>query len=134
MSRYFPPQFAEDRARDVFLAVERAIRGGEVRGPGQLAAFVREAMKRQGKGPARELARLGAQDGDRARERADVMSEVLQSFPQRDREALVRFYLREQTEQQICASMRISAAQFRVLKSRARERFSVLSHRPTAVA
>jgi DNA-directed RNA polymerase specialized sigma24 family protein len=41
----------------------------------------------------------------------------------RDRDILTRFYLHEQSQEQICQDMNISETQFRLLKSRAKARF-----------
>lgn len=135
LSRHFPPQLVEDRLRHVFFTVEQAIRCGDLREPERLPAFVRTAIERRGKGPAQELARLGGQEGPAAQKRAEMMTQVLGSLPPRDREALVRFYLGEQTERRICADLRISAMQFRLLKSRAKGHFALLGReRERAVA
>ena len=51
------------------------------------------------------------------------MVRILRRMPLRDREVLTRFYLHEQTQEQICAEMGLSETQFRLLKSRAKTRF-----------
>ena len=60
------------------------------------------------------------------RERIDLAARVLREMNPRDREILTRFYLQEQTQEQICAGMAINATQFRLLKSRAKARFGDL--------
>jgi RNA polymerase sigma-70 factor (ECF subfamily) len=47
----------------------------------------------------------------------------------RDREILTRFYLDEQTQEQICGEMNLTETQFRLLKSRAKARFGELGRR-----
>jgi DNA-directed RNA polymerase specialized sigma24 family protein len=54
---------------------------------------------------------------------------ILRSISRRDREILTRFYLLEQTQEQICSQMGLSENQFRLLKSRAKARFSELGRR-----
>jgi DNA-directed RNA polymerase specialized sigma subunit len=57
---------------------------------------------------------------------------VLRSVSRRDREILDRFYVQEQTQEQICEEMGLSYNQFRLLKSRAKARFGELGRRLTA--
>ncbi len=57
------------------------------------------------------------------------MTNILRSISNRDREILTRFYLLEQTQQQICVEMQLSETQFRLLKSRAKARFGELGRR-----
>ena len=57
------------------------------------------------------------------KERAELMARVLGSISRRDREILTRFYLREQSQEQICEEMELTETQFRLLKSRAKARF-----------
>ena len=47
----------------------------------------------------------------------------------RDREILHRFYVQEQSQEQICQEMSLSYNQFRLLKSRAKARFGELGKR-----
>ena len=57
------------------------------------------------------------------------MKDVLYSISERDREILTRFYLREQSQEQICEDMNLTETQFRLLKSRAKARFGELGRR-----
>ena len=56
-------------------------------------------------------------------EKAGIMLKVLRGISARDREILTRFYLYEQTQEQICEEMNLTDTQFRLLKSRAKARF-----------
>ena len=56
------------------------------------------------------------------RQRAELMRFVLASLSLRDRDILERFYLHEQTQEQICVEMSLSETQFRLLKSRRQRR------------
>lgn len=47
----------------------------------------------------------------------------------RDREILMRFYLEEQSQDQICTEMGLTETQFRLLKSRAKTRFAEMSRK-----
>jgi RNA polymerase sigma factor (sigma-70 family) len=62
-------------------------------------------------------------------ERSRIMYEILKGISRRDREILTRFYLYEQSVEQICSEMRLSETQFRLLKSRAKARFGELGRK-----
>jgi DNA-directed RNA polymerase specialized sigma subunit len=59
-------------------------------------------------------------------QRNQLIQRVLGELSKRDREILTRFYLYEQTQEQICAEMSLTETQFRLLKSRAKARFGEL--------
>ncbi|HVV44178.1 MAG TPA: hypothetical protein VHC72_03210 [Bryobacteraceae bacterium] len=54
---------------------------------------------------------------------------MLNGISRRDRDILNRFYVLEQSQEQICADMGLSYNQFRLLKSRAKARFGELGKR-----
>jgi DNA-directed RNA polymerase specialized sigma24 family protein len=56
----------------------------------------------------------------------DLAMRVLNSLPWREREVLTRFYLKEQSPRQICRDMNFTETQFRLIKSRAKGRFTEL--------
>ncbi len=59
-----------------------------------------------------------------AQQRIELARSVLGMMSERDREILTRFYLSEQTQEQICDEMDLTETQFRLLKSRAKARFA----------
>jgi DNA-directed RNA polymerase specialized sigma24 family protein len=61
------------------------------------------------------------------RQNVDLAMRVLTSLPWRDREVLMRFYLKEQSPRQICRDMGLTQTQFRLTKSRAKARFTELA-------
>jgi DNA-directed RNA polymerase specialized sigma24 family protein len=66
------------------------------------------------------------------RQQERVAETVLKSVSRRDREILTRFYLLEQSQEEICAEMGLSETQFRLLKSRAKARFGELGRKRLA--
>ena len=66
------------------------------------------------------------------RQRAELITRVLGELSPRDREILTRFYLREQSQDQICSEMDLTETQFRLLKSRAKARFGELGRKKLA--
>ena len=56
----------------------------------------------------------------------EIAARVLGAMPLRDRTVLLRFYVDEQRPERICSEMDLTATQFRLLKSRAKARFTSL--------
>jgi RNA polymerase sigma factor (sigma-70 family) len=144
LCRQLGPQDLDDRVHEAFLTITQSICRGELREPERLMVYVRKVVRRQVAAQIEAVVEqrrrqidpsLGAVVSDRhpdperqaiEREHAAVAHRVLQSLPQRDREVLVRFYLKEQSPAEICQEMGLSATQFRLTKSRAKERFGEL--------
>ena len=63
----------------------------------------------------------------------DVALRMLGGLPKRDREVLVRFYLQEQTVDEICRDLDLTETQFRLIKSRAKARYGELGRRRFAL-
>jgi RNA polymerase sigma-70 factor (ECF subfamily) len=61
--------------------------------------------------------------------RDEIPRRVLNSLSKRDRKVLTRFYVLEQSQQQICSEMNLTETQFRGLKSLAKARFEELGKR-----
>lgn len=147
LCRQLGPHELEDRVHDTFLIVVQAIRRGELREPERLMGFVRTVVRRQvaahidravqtRKGQTELQWGLGVSD-ERSdpeqdaiiRQKQEIMEKILRSVSRRDREILTRFYLLEQTQEQICLEMKLTETQFRLLKSRAKARFGELGKR-----
>lgn len=144
LCRQLGPQELEDKVHDTFLIVVHAIRKGDLREPERLMGFVRTVVRRQVAAyidnavhVRRDQTPLDTgfaipdrnQDPEQqaiVRQKADLMKQVLAGLSQRDRDILERFYLKEQSQEQICEEMALSETQFRLLKSRAKARFGEL--------
>lgn len=147
LCRQLGPQELDDKLHDTFLIVVQAIRRGELRDSERLMGFVRTVVRRQVAAYIDEavhsrrdfqnlesnstLSDSRATPEERAisKQRAELMENVLRSVSSRDREILTRFYLLEQTQEQICTEMKLTETQFRLLKSRAKARFGELGKR-----
>ena len=141
LCRQLGPQELEDKVHDTFLIVVNAIRRGDLREPERLMGFVRTVVRRQVAAyietavqTRRDTTDLetGVTVADRkldpeqeaiSREKAELMKSALGALSQRDREILIRFYLKEQPQEQICREMDLTETQFRLLKSRAKAKF-----------
>ena len=147
LCHHLGPQELDDKVHDVFLIVVNAIRRGEVREPERLMGFVRTVVRRQiaahidravqnrkdqvdvESGIRLVDVRLNPEEGAIEKQKAELMEGVLRGISRRDREILTRFYLQEQPQEQICLEMDLTETQFRLLKSRAKTRFSELGRR-----
>lgn len=147
LCRQLGPQELDDKVHDVFLIVVNAIRRGEVREPERLMGFVRTVVRRQiaahidravqkrkdqvdvESGIRLADVRLNPEEGAIERQKAELMEGILRGISRRDREILTRFYLQEQPQEQICLEMNLTETQFRLLKSRAKTRFSELGRK-----
>jgi RNA polymerase sigma factor (sigma-70 family) len=150
LCRQLGPQELEDKVHDTFLIVVNAIRRGDLREPERLMGFVRTVVRRQVAAyieqavhNRREQTDLesGVAVADRKEnpeqeamihQKAELMKSVLGCLSQRDRDILVRFYLLEQTQEQICREMSLTETQFRLLKSRAKAKFGDLGRKKLA--
>jgi len=135
------PQSIEDALHEVLVIVLQSILRGELCDPRCLMGFVKRVARCQAVMYVRRAAfrrqrfdldppelHAPAYDSpdvhlDRS-ERLERAQKVLLRLCVRDREILQRFYLEEQTRQQICGEMHLSNTQFRLFKSRAIARCS----------
>jgi len=144
LCRQLGPQELDDKVHDTFVVVVQAIRRGELREPERLMGFVRTIVRRQ---VAAHIDRVVHNRREQAefdstvrvpdprgnpeeaaifRQRIGLIRQVLGELSERDREILTRFYIEEQSQDQICSEMGLTETQFRLLKSRAKARFGEL--------
>ena len=147
LCRQLGPQELDDKVHDTFLIVLQAIQRGDLREPDRLMGFVRTIVRRQVAAYIDQVVHsrreemdieMGGRVPDRRsnpeqnlvfRQKVDLMKSVLGELSAKDREILTRFYLHEQTQEQICEDMDLTETQFRLLKSRAKARFGELGKR-----
>jgi RNA polymerase sigma-70 factor, ECF subfamily len=137
-------QNTEDLYHELILELVAQIRRGVLRDPERLPAYartiaqrkvipiVRSNLKRRACEIPVEDVRwdLGGPPGPEAqvilRQQEEIAGRILRSLRERDREVLIRFYLREQAPERIQADLDLSETQFRLIKSRAKARFAAL--------
>ena len=147
LCRQLGPQDLDDRVHDTFLIVVQAIQRGDLREPERLMGFVRTIVRRQVAAHIDEVVHrrreetdlengsrlvsksVGPEETAMREQRLELMRLVLKRLGGRDREILTRFYLHEQTQEQICEEMSLTETQFRLLKSRAKARFGEIGKR-----
>jgi len=130
----------EDRMHDVYLLVIEAIRDGKLREPSSLPSYIHgvarlslcssigvRARHQRLAGSLRHwVTEQNAWRSPEAQlvhqEQIQTMRDMLANLSDREREVLTRFYLSEQPKEQICREMDITDTQFRLTKSRAKQR------------
>jgi RNA polymerase sigma-70 factor, ECF subfamily len=136
--RQLGSQDLNDRVHDLFLTITESIQSGELREPERLMGYVRTVVRRQVAGhihTVRQQRRNWFQldfattllDSHPSPEHRvirrqfnDVALRILSTMRHREREVLARFYLQEQSADEICQEMELTETQFRLLKSRSK--------------
>jgi RNA polymerase sigma factor (sigma-70 family) len=152
LCRQLGAQELEDRVHDAFIVVIQSIRNGSLREPERLMGFVRTVVRRQVAARIEEVVQARRQTADPEsglrvvdrrgnpeaeairHQRTELMAEFLRNISDRDREILTRFYLKGETQEQICKEMHLTETQFRLLKSRAKGRFAEIGKKKLASA
>lgn len=137
----------DDCVHDTFLALLRFIQSGSVKNSKCLPGIIRTIAVRIASEHRRaRLSELAAIDatamearladwrpdqevGLQRRQRMELALATLASMPPRECEILRRFYLDEQSQEQICKEMGLTETQFRLLKYRAKARFGDMGRR-----
>jgi RNA polymerase sigma factor (sigma-70 family) len=136
----------EDKLHDLFLIVMQAIRDGNIRQPERLMGFTRTIARRQiaayitAVAHRRRYSSFDERDifvppkctpehSSIAQNHIAIVNRVLSELSARHQEILTRFYISDQSQEQICADMQLTETQFRLLKSRAKLRFADLGKR-----
>jgi RNA polymerase sigma-70 factor (ECF subfamily) len=132
----------DDAYHDLILDLTRQIRRGCLREPERLLGYVRAVAQRKEALCIRTAAfcrnkevdvdtafGLASPNNDPERttirhEYVDIARRILLALPTRDREILLRFYVRGEHPDQIQQELSLTPTQFRVVKSRAKQRFT----------
>lgn len=141
LRRRLPIEESKDRLHEVFLILIDAIQGGRIDDPRAFPGYAVTVAKRQAwsqirvrSGPECScdeamMERVFADGKDdpyrilAAAEQHTLLNRALGLLHPRQREVLRRFYVFEESKEEICASMDLTDTQFRLLKSRAKARF-----------
>jgi RNA polymerase sigma-70 factor (ECF subfamily) len=139
----------DDVVNDVLFATIKNIRAGKLEDPSRLLGYVQSIVSYKVIHCIRERMRSRSSNvliedvfvADRKEtpeqaairaERSEIVRRTLESLSSIQREVLTRFYVDEQSHSQICAEMHLSETQFRLLKTRAKQRFGEVGRRTTA--
>jgi RNA polymerase sigma factor (sigma-70 family) len=141
--RQIGPDRAEDAYHSLIIDLVGVIKKGSLREPealpayamriarGKVCSHIREAIReRQGLDADHIVLTCAVSESPEQlvlrSERKAIAKRVLMALTVRQREALIRFYLDGESEEEIRAAMGMSYDQFRLLKSRAKLRYAEL--------
>lgn len=146
LQRHLGAQDVNDQVHDCFIEVVNAIQAGALRDPRRLMGFLWMVVRFKKTTYIRQIARtrekrphddaIFNQIADsretpeqlaESKQRRELMHRVLSEMSERDREILSRFYLNEESAEQICESTGLTPTQFRLLKSKAKSRLGELA-------
>lgn len=137
-----PEHEPDDILHEALTVVVEAIQGGALRNPEFLHGYVQAIVRRLVAGrivsaiwkrkhtvdSESALANTPSADNPESRtldrERGEMMIRGLRRMRSRDSELLIRFYLLEETFQEICREMGLTETQFRIYKSRAKAKLA----------
>lgn len=141
-SRLNSPQAIEDVRQETFTRVFVALRGGKIRQPERLGAFVNSMCnnvllehyrassrdssledEEQQDFPAVTVDVLGAMA---AKQMAEKIREILEEMPERDRRLLKEVFLDEREKDDVCRDFGVDRDYLRVLLHRAKQSFKSL--------
>lgn len=152
LRRQIGHQEFEDRVHDMFIVVVEAIREGKLREPGALPSYIHgiarlttcshigvKVRRERLSGSLRQWVSVRTKTATpeellAQRERAMIMRDLLSTLTDREREIVTRFYLHEQTKEQICEELSLTETQFRLSKSRAKQRLSRMGQEQLSAA
>jgi len=131
--RQLGPADVDEKVHEILAAVVQAIRDGELRDHERLMGFVRTIVRRrvevhlasavrtktvEEKVVSIEPRRENPEEVVAFYQRSELIHQVLAALSPRDREIVMRFYLQEQSQDQICWEMALTETQFRLSRSR----------------
>jgi RNA polymerase sigma-70 factor, ECF subfamily len=138
------PARADDLHQETFRLVIEKVRGGELREPEKLTAFIRQLARNLFIAEYRHNVKRPTDGGDEAlaaspdpspdplrrvldRENAAIVRRLLAELePRRDREILLRYFVAEHPKDEICADLELSSLHFNRVLHRARLRLKDL--------
>ncbi len=150
LARQLRSQDFHDKVHSIFVDVVVAIQRGQLREPHRLMGFARTIARRKVSGYIDDAAssrrneveigsafwlaspRATPETEMISREQQDLVRWTLAHLSEREGEILSRFYMQEQSQQQICLEMGLTHTQYRLLKWRSKARFEQLSRRQIA--
>jgi len=141
-SRLNSPQAIEDVRQETFSRVFAALRGGKIRQPDRLGAFVNSMCNNVLLEHYRTNSRDASLDDDQERDfpaanvdvlgaianqqMAEKIREILEEMPERDRRLLREVFLEERDKDAVCKDFGVDREYLRVLLYRAKQSFKIL--------
>jgi len=136
----------QDKVHDIFVTAATAITAGKLRDSERLTPFLttltrfytygqidRRVVRRRYVAQLDHVnvpdRRINLEHAIYRKQKMSIVQEILGSMPRRDRDVLERFYVLEQSKEEICREMNLTPTQFRLLKSKAKSTFAKLGQR-----
>ncbi|MGA2596689.1 MAG: sigma-70 family RNA polymerase sigma factor [Bryobacteraceae bacterium] len=136
----------QDKVHDIFVTAATAISAGKLRDSERLTPFLttltrfytygqidRRVVRRKYVTPLEHAnipdRRTNLENSVYKKQKMLIVRDILNAMPKRDRDVLERFYVLEQTKEQICQEMNLTPTQFRLLKSKAKSTFAKMGQR-----
>jgi len=145
--RHLGAQDSNDALHDLFIVVIEQIRNGDVRDPERLMGYVMTIVRRHVAGTIehRQLERRTCSPVDYAPPLRDhyatperllieqqifqLTLQILKALSKREQEVILRSYMREESPVEICGAMGLTETQYRLIKSRAKQRLGEMCRR-----
>jgi len=141
-SRLHSPQAIEDVRQETFTRVFTALRGGKIRQPERLGAFVNSMCNNVLLEHYRASSRDSSLDDEEqqdfpatnvdvlgtiaAKQMGEKIREILEEMPERDRRLLREVFLEERDKDAVCSDFGVDREYLRVLLHRAKQSFKSL--------
>ena len=141
-SRLHSPQAIEDVRQETFTRVFAALRGGKIRQPERLGAFVNSMCNNVLLEHYRASSRDSSLDDEEqqdfpatnvdvlgtiaAKQMGEKIREILEEMPERDRRLLREVFLEERDKDAVCSDFGVDREYLRVLLHRAKQSFKAL--------
>jgi RNA polymerase sigma-70 factor (ECF subfamily) len=141
-SRLNSPQAIEDVRQETFTRVFAALRGGKIRQPDRLGAFVNSMCNNVLLEHYRASSRDSSLDDEEqqdfpatnvdvlgtiaAKQMGEKIREILEEMPERDRRLLREVFLEERDKDAVCSDFGVDREYLRVLLHRAKQSFKSL--------
>ena len=141
-SRLHSPQAIEDVRQETFTRVFAALRGGKIRQPERLGAFVNSMCNNVLLEHYRASSRDSSLDDEEqqdfpatnvdvlgtiaAKQMGEKIREILEEMPERDRRLLREVFLEERDKDAVCSDFGVDREYLRVLLHRAKQSFKSL--------
>ena len=145
IARQLAPEYVQETLNRAFEALIEAIKKGDLHEPSAVPAYTRTLVQTHTRLTINRVISRTARPGEihdasiqmihprptpedlalRA-EKLRLVRQVLRELPEPNRQQLVRFYLGERSQEQICEEMGLTESQFSALKSRTKARLREL--------
>lgn len=137
LSRHLNKTDVDDKVHDIFILMVNAVRSDALCDPRCLAKYLHTLVRNQiARYVTREIPKrtstiddselhefadrsaMSAEEAMIRRERVAIVLRMLRASSVRNREVMIRFYVREQSPEDICRAMKLTPGQFRQIKHR----------------